>query len=224
MKDDLILFGEGLDQPIPDDGDTWVMERVNQIIQDAVEKKNPEIALNACRNLVIATKLSGKALAKILHTLYRYWDDFDTADDFWDTVYLRIGFNRAVVERYVRVGALLTEGVVPEDILPKLEQRNIGEMIPIANTIAQGYKIDPHEWNELVNEPDARSISRKLLEIRGEEPRKYGLRIYLDGDGSIWTEVTGENRKFVGHLEIEIDEPTVQRAINRIVDHAGIIR
>jgi len=224
MSDDLILFGEGLDQSVPDNNGEWVFRKVNQVIQRAVREKNPEIALEACRELVVVTKISGKALARILYMLFSYWEDFNATDDFWDTVYIRVGLSRHTVERYVRVGALLTENIVPPQFLPKLEERNIGEIIPIANAIAQGYDLQDSQWQEILQQPDATSIRQKIREFKMEAPRRYGLQIFMDSEGSLWCQTADSAAEFIGYLNIDDQSRNVQRAISRIVDHSGVMR
>jgi len=224
MSDDLILFGEGLDQSVPDNNGEWVFRKVNQVIQRAVREKNPEIALEACRELVVVTKISGKALARILYMLFSYWEDFNATDDFWDTVYIRVGLSRHTVERYVRVGALLTENIVPPQFLPKLEERNIGEIIPIANAIAQGYDLQDSQWQEILQQPDATSIRQKIREFKMEAPRRYGLQIFMDSEGSLWCQTVDSAAEFIGYLNIDDQSRNVQRAISRIVDHSGVMR
>ena len=65
MTDELII-DTSLDQPIPADNE-WILQKVEAIINEAIEKKDAEIALSACEQLIKISKLSGIGLAKLLY-------------------------------------------------------------------------------------------------------------------------------------------------------------
>lgn len=215
MSDELILFGTGLDQPIPDDD--WAIQKVDEIIQEAVQKKDPYIAIHAVQSLVKIAKLSGRALAKLLHFLRYNWEVFNSDENFDDVVYVESGLHRHTIDRYIRVHQLLLEAPVD------LSQRNMKELIPIANKIAQGWEFEKEEWNKLANAPDYATLSQDLREMTDEKPRKSALILQIDQHGSLWATKEGQ-RKFVGSLEIDDEDEIVQKAINRICDNSGVLR
>lgn len=222
MNDDLVLFGSGLDQPIPDDDIFWE-EEIDQILERAFREHDAEYAVNACENLVKIAKVTGKALATMLYKVKRHWDIFETTETFEEMVYPRIGLHPHTIERYVKIAEMFESHVIPKEFEEQVKQRNMGELVPIANAIAQGYEFDKDDWKRIIDAPDARSIGKEVREIKGQEPRKSGMMIMIDNRGTLWA-IDKEDRKFIGSLEIKDDEPLVKKAISRIIDSAGVMR
>jgi hypothetical protein len=222
MSSDEFLIITSLDQPLDID-DKEILQKAENVIQEAIEQQNAYIALNVCRELVGVGKLSGMALAKILYSIKDSWESFDIDDWFEDVVYEYIGLHQTTVTRYVRVWEMYAEEKIPKKFEEKIQQRNIKEQIPIANAIAQGCEIDDDDWKELADAPDLSTVLRVVRDISGKPPRKSSLQIYLDRDGSLWA--YQENQKgFVGSLEVDDKEELVKKAIERLVKNSGVMK
>ena len=219
MNDELVLFGTGLDLASPEDDNFW-MDRVEEVLEKAFREHDAEYALNACANLINIAKISGKALARMLYTLKTHWDVFDTLETFEDYAYPKLGLDPHTVTRYIKVEEMLRS--LPEGVDPNLTQRPIGQLIPIANAVAQGYEFDSEDWKRFSQAPTEREIRKEILDITGKEPRKSGVTIYMDKSGSLWAQNVDE-RKFIGSLEVQDDDPLIRKAINRIVDRTGVM-
>ena len=111
----------------------------------------------------------------------------------------------------------------PKLIVPELQQKSIGVLIPVANALAQGAEFEESTWNKIVDAPDRNSVSKIINEELGREERSNRLNIWMDRDGSLWAQ-TREERKFVGSLEITDDADIVQAAIERICRSAGVLK
>jgi len=222
MNDELVLFGTGLDQPIPDD-DTFWEDRIDEILEKAFKEQDVNYALNACESLVKIAKLSGRSLATMLYKLKVHWNIFEVAETFEELAYPKIGLHPHTIERYVKVAEMFETHAIPAELEEQIKQRNMGELIPIANAVAQGYEFDAEDWKDLADSPDFSTISKKVRDIKGQPPRKSSLTIMIDSMGSLWAMDTVD-REFIGSLEIENDEPLVKKAINRIIDNAGVMR
>lgn len=219
-SDELMLITP-FDQSIEND-DLSILDRIDEILKEAIEKKNAYIALNACKSLIQVTKISGLGLAKILYFIYMNWDEFGIEDEFEDVVYEYIGLHKYTVNRYVRVWGMHQEKKIPEKFEKEILQRNIKDQIPIATAIKQGYVIEEEDWSKLANASDFQEVSQIVREdIKGKERRKGTLQIFIDSMGSIWAIKEGW-RKFVGSLEIKDEDEMVQQAIQRIISNSGI--
>jgi hypothetical protein len=219
---DELLLVSALDQSIDTD-DESVMKRVDEIWKEAIKQKNAYIALNACKSLIQITKISGIGLAKILYLIYSNWDEFDIKDDFEDIVYEYIGLHKQTVDKYVKVWEMHQDNKIPEKFEKAIMQRNIKDQIPIAIALKQGYEIKEKEWGKLANASDFSEISKIVREeVKGKEPTKGSLYLYLDKMGTIWA-VRGGQREFVGSLEIHSDIEFVKQAIQRIIKNTGMM-
>jgi len=218
VNDELVLFGQGLDLSDPEE-DFW-MNEVEAVLEKAFKEHDAEYALNACSNLIKIAKVSGKALAKMLYTLKRGWDMFEITDTFEEYAYPRLGLHVHTIDRYIKVEEMLR--TLPEEA-QSIKDRPIGQLIPIANAVAQGYELNDEDWKRLDQAPTERDVRKAIQEITDKEPRKSGLTIYMDRQGSLWAQTTTEH-KFIGSLEIKDDDPIVQKAITRIVDRTGVMK
>jgi len=219
-NDELMLFS-GLDQPV-EITDDWAYQRIEDIINCSVAKRDAYIALDACKQLVSIGSLSGKTLAKGLYLIKKNWDQYDLDDEFEDIAFIHIGLHKHTVDRYVKVWALFEDGNIPDELKEEIQQRHIKELIPIANAVAQGYEIDVEQWQQLVNAADFYTISKLVRDIKHQVPRKSGITLQLSRAGEIWA-YNLDNRYFVGSLEVNNEEPTVQKAIERIKNNSNIL-
>jgi hypothetical protein len=219
MNDELVLFGSGMDLASPEDDNFW-MDRVEEVLEKAFQDHDAEYALNACANLIHIAKISGKALAKMLYALKHHWDVFEVDETFEDYAYPKLGLHSHTIERYIKVEEMLRS--LPEEA-QSISQRPIAQLIPIANAVAQGVEFDKEDWKALSQAPTESDIRAEIRDITGAEPRKSGVTIFLDRDGSLWAS-NKEERKFIGSLETTDDSTLVQKAITRIVDRAGVMR
>ena len=221
-NDDIMLVGS-LDQPIVTDNG-WILERIDVIIQESVQKHDAIIALNVCKQLVEISKTSGLALAKALYLIKINWDEYDVGDEFTNTVLDYTGLHQHTIDRYVSVWAMFANHNVPKDLLEEVIQRNIKDLIPVAKAIEQGYEIDRDNWEAIAEATDFAEVAKIVREdIKQKEPRKGSLQLYMDRTGTIWA-FQNDERKFVGSLEVTDEDEVVQKAINRIINGSGIIK
>lgn len=220
--DELLMIGQ-FDQEIDVD-DGWLLEKIDNIIQEALAQKDVYIALNSCKTLKSIIKTSGIGLSKLLYLIYHYWDEFGVEDEFEDIVFEYVGLHRHTVERYVRVWGMYAESKVPARFVQEIQKKNIKDQIPIANALVQGYTITPANWEALADAPDYNTVAQIIMEdVKQQESRKSSLKIYVDDRGTIWAKKGDEPRKFVGSLEIHSDEEIVKMAIQRIIKNTGML-
>lgn len=217
MSDDELAIFTGLDQSIPASID--VLQKVDQEIENAICNKDLDAAMSVAIKLVNAAKVSGLGLARVLFKLYERWEDFETGDEFTDTISSYLGLHPHTIDRYVKVQMMLNVSPVRSE----LEQHNIKDLIPIANAVAQGYEIENDQWEKMADAPDYATVAQIVRdEIKNKEPRKSSLQLHLDREGTIWAFVDQE-RFFVGSLEVSAQEPEIKQAIQRIKTSAGML-
>ncbi len=221
MPNDELMLLSNLDQSLATDNN-WVLERVEQIIQEAIQEKDAHKALNLCKTLREISQLSGLGLAKALYLIFINWDNFGIEDNFEAVAYEYLGLHKITVTNYVRIWSMFEDKIVPEDVAEALMQHNIKDLVPIANTIAQGYEIEEHDWEELAEAPDYSTVQIITRDIKGQPPRKNSLQLFLNPAGEIWA-YQQEQRYLIGYLEIDSNKETVQKAIERIKKAAGIM-
>lgn len=223
MTETDLLIIDPLDQFIDVNDDGHVLERVEQMIMDSIEKNDYNRAIHICVQLIQITKLSGLALAKSLYLIKSNWDKFGMSDNFDDTITSRTGLTKATIQRYTSVWSMYAEEKIPKTFIDEIQQMNIKSQIPIAQALEAGYEFTEADWEEISEAPDFSTVNAKLREIRGKEPRSQALILMMDRDGGIKA-IKQDNQIYIGWLNISDDNSIVQQAITRIEKGAGIIR
>jgi hypothetical protein len=186
----------------------------------AIQQGDLDMAIDFCSRLVNLQKMSGLALAKALWMIHDNWNRFEIDEDFKMIMAIRLDIHPHTVERYVRVYDLLLHA--PEEVVAQLESKNIGDLFPVANAVAQGYTVDDDTWKDIADAPSQTDVSRIVREdVKGAEPRATSLSLSINQAGEIWAWKSNQ-RYFIGSLEISNEDETVQKAIERIVKNSGI--
>jgi Asp-tRNA(Asn)/Glu-tRNA(Gln) amidotransferase C subunit len=222
MTDELIILSS-LDQSLPIDTD-WILNKVETIINESLEKKDAEIALVACEQLIKISGLSGVGLAKMLYLLETNWYKYERDDEFDEVAYVRFGKHKHTVGRYLAVyKELFAKDNIPEQYKKDIQQQPIRQLDYIAAALKQGEELDTNDWEKLAHAPDINTVLKVLREdVRGKPPRKGSLQLFMDDLGSLWATFE-KDRFFVGSLEVDNEEEAVQKAIERIKKGAGIL-
>ena len=192
---------------------------VDTLMQDALDRDDPYVVLVEVRKLLDAKELVGKTLAKSLYLLHQSWYNFSLSgqESFNDIINASLNLTPGTVQRYVKLWHHMKE--LPESIQSKPTR----ELIPITNALSQGYEFDEDDWDNLERATSLNEIQKIVTtDVKGQEPRKSGLRIYLEQDGSLvcWYQ---DERYAVGYLDVKSSDDPVERAINRICNSAGVI-
>lgn len=217
-----IIIETPLDQPSTLSIDlSWVDEKVLGYIKDS----DLDAATNMVLDMKRAAQLSGMSLAISLYYLEKYWERFETDTNFFDELMVRTGFHRNTITTYTKVGKLLREEA-PEGVREQLSNLRVNQLIPIANAVAQGYEIGNETWQELVATEDEAAV-REIIrdDVKESDPRESSLRLWVTRDGTIFAyKGKKSQQKYVGSLEVESDDPDVQKAVERIIKNAGMLR
>lgn len=222
MNDDELMLVGPLDQPLPAESNE-ILRKVEALILEAAEEHNQWKALNVCKELVQVQKLSGLGLARALFLVRKNWSKFEASERFEDVAYAYIGLHRHTVDRYINVWEMFEAGYVPKDIEEQIRQRNIKDLIPIANAVAQGYTISEPMWAKIAEAPDFTTVAKIIREdIKGAEPRSSGIMLSVDAEGNLWAFSEGQ-QYFVGWLEPDSPYDVVRKASERIIANAGIM-
>jgi len=222
-NDDIMLIGD-LTSDIEVDDD-WVLNKIDEVIVESVEKHSALVALNVGKQLRDISRISGLALDKLIYGMHNNWESYnDVNDNFVDVVTSYIDIHTDNVMRYANVWAMFDGNVVPDELREEIQGKNIKDLIPIGLAISQGYDIEQKDWEAIAEAHDLTGVAKVLREdVKNKPPRKGSLQLYMDRTGTIWA-FQNEERKFVGSLEVTDEDDVVQKAINRILNGAGVIK
>ena len=221
MSEELMLMGS-LDQPTKVDTSS-IFQQIDEKIQESVNKRSSIIALNVCRELVGIGQVTGLALAKALYLVWQNWSDYDDVEgDFEEAIIEYVGLHKSTIHRYIKVWRMFDQKQVPDNVREGLQQRNIKDLIPIANIVSEGYEICDEDWDDLINASNFQEVSVKTRDIQGKPPRKQALQIMMDKEGTLRA-IKDNKFGHVGFLAVDEDNEVSQQAIERIKKSSGIM-
>jgi hypothetical protein len=212
----------GLDQSLTVDT-TPMLEKIDEVVQESIERGDVYYALDFGVNLIQVAQVSGMGLAKLFYLLREKWHMFEIGDNFNDVAYSYVGRTKATVDRYVRVWEMYENKLIPKEFEDEIRQKNIKDQIYIATLGAQGYEPTEDEWQDIVNAPDYSSVAKKVREIKGKEPTKSALLIFISESGELSAQQEGVTQ-FVGYLDIKDAGDIGKKAIQRLLKSAGVLQ
>lgn len=200
-----------------------MLETVDGIIIDAAQNENPELVMNAARSLLGMSKVSGIALAKLLHGMRSIWNKLNI-DDVDDKTLVReqLGIEPVTFKRYVQTWTMFDQGYVPKDLSQRIMQRPMKDLVAISSCVAHGFEPTKAQWRELASASNNAEVREILRKIKGTPPKKNSVTILLDKDGTLHV-MNGKGKHFVGNLVIDDKDPLVAKAVARIISHSGIV-
>ena len=176
------LVFSGLDQTLPmQKAQTDLLERVDAIIGQAVEDKNPDVAAGAMASLAGISRMSGLASAKFIYTFKFAWKNFPQSkvQSFEDYANDKLGYHKSTVKRYYNVWDMLVSHDIPKEYSDKLKLQPIRCLISIATMWTQGVQVDSNQWMKLANAPDPSTVNKIVREIKKVEPKTGSIQIEM---------------------------------------------
>lgn len=225
-SDDELAIGTKIDGHIdmPTQDIEWANTKVQRIVDEAIADKDLEKIWSACREIVKVTRLSGLMLAKTLYLVKKNWDVFEQEDEFEGVAWVMTGLNKYTINRYINVWAMFEENIIPAHLQENILQRNIKDLVPVASAIAQGFDIEPDQWERISDADNGQVIEEITRAIKGTPPRRNSIRMYITKTGDVWA-MKGDDKEahYVGHLEVKSEDEVVRSAIVRIANTIGFI-
>lgn len=197
-----------------------MMSAIDNVLIQLNDTGNIQKAVKVLNDLDRIDNVTGHAKAYLLYGMNIWWSA-NKSGDFGDQIESCSSTKKITVERYVNVWQQIEDENIPK----KIQSRPMRDLVPIGNMLAQGYEPTKEQWNEIHLASNSSEILDVIRQVKGKKPRKSGLKIYLEKEGSL--NVWKDNKKtYVGFLDIEEarSNPDVAKAIERIVSSAQIIR
>jgi hypothetical protein len=164
--------------------------------------------------------VSGHAKAKFLYGFNEWWGQNKPDENFGDHLESTTSTKAVTAKRYITVWRYVDDYTIPKEIA----QRPMRELVPIANTLSQGFSISKDQWRKIGLCSNDRELGDVLRVIKGKQPRKSAKILRLERDGSLYL-YKNDVKKFIGFLNIKDAQADkdVAEAIEKIKISAGII-
>ena len=229
MSDDssLVISGGTDISPMFTQKDFDFLDEVDTVIERSIIQADPTYAFNFGRLLWKDGHLKGLALAKFLSKMGQQWNIFqmgDVTERIEDAVTAEIGISPQTVRKYSNMWESLFENdEIPELTRKMLYGKPIGSLLLLTAVARDGEDVN---WEEVANASTKNEIRDIVREARGEQTSsKTALRIVLDRSGLLKCRVGMDGEEFdfgtINLTEASLN-PTVKKAVTRIVERAGI--
>jgi hypothetical protein len=214
-----------IDQSIPIKMEQTLFDRIDNVLAQSLQEKDPVIALSVGKGLLGVVRLGGLGLAKLLHGVNSRWKDYEYSGTIYALAEDELGIlAKATINRYIAVWEMITGGYIPNDVLDEVKVKPMRQLVPMASLITQGFDVSTKDWVRLAHATDAGEVAEIVREIKGKPPKKQSMKIVLEADGQLnaWN---GGKIVNIGMLRVENEtDEIVAKAIERIVNNSGIIR
>lgn len=197
-----------------------VLDAVDTVIDNLHQTNDVYQATTVLKTLEKIGEVAGKAKAKLLFGIHRWWLE-NNMGDFTEYVKTQTTLSPTTVDRYVTVQTYLESGEIPEDI----SIRPMRELVPIAKALSQGHNISRKQFDKIAKANSQNEIQDILRNVKNKAPRKSSMQIYWEADGSLNVWQNGQ-KVFIGFLDKKAYENVdlAKKAINRLLDTTGVIR
>ncbi len=212
---DIELVG-GLDQTLPiEKAHQAVMNRVEDLVTDAVSNGNPDLIFRAMRSLLGVGRVSGLALSKLIYLTKFQWKNFKRKTDFFDTMEEEVGRKKVTLQRYYRVWEMLVEKDIPREYSDKLQLHPMKSLIPMSNLLEQGYEVASNQWKKLAEAPDVATVNKLCREIKGKPAKEGSLQMEWDDVNSELT-MWKNGKPHVVYLQFDHEDVVIPEGLSRL--------
>jgi hypothetical protein len=196
------------------------LESVEGLLSTIYENSDFELGANALRSLYAAGRAIGYSTVKLCHGMHLLWiKEGRDPEQFWGWMQDTTPLKRITIERYIKAwDAYLELGD------SRLLTRPTKDLVALGSAMSQGYEVSQEDVEKLLETKSNGEFLGTIREIKGAEPRKNSITLYLETDGTInaWTK---DGVVYVGYLDTKgaINNDTLDKCITRITRSAGLI-
>ena len=223
MNDEVGLILSNLDSPIPLNETKSIFEKIDQVIDKAIEEKNGWKAINVCLEIYQVARLSSISFAKALYETIINWDKFGIDEDVIAVLIDKLGVHRNTINRYVNAWSVIQSGKIPEEHTERLVGRGIADIIKVTKMIEGGYEPNPEQWEHIVDSSCRTELEEAIREVTHEPVSDRVIYPVMEIDGTVNVFHQGE-KYYVGKLDTASGIYAVQKTIYRMTVGGGVTR
>lgn len=210
----------------------------DKTLGDSLEKGSLAMvaeALRRFRNLGWASALSA---ARLLHGVNTNWQEWEHEQDdtFVSWAVRETGYDAQTIRKRFCEWEFLNGDYIPKLYREKISGYTIRQLDKIygicvsakenkdggyLNIVEEDYQITDEHWLALSEAVDEAMVADVVREIKDKEKNSNHMSLKITEDGTLYVH-QGKNSQTVGHLFVDSENETVQKAIRRICENAGI--
>ena len=165
-----------------------------------------------------------RARSIILEGMDKIWKpEKHEGETFLQATVRETGLHPVTINRHTKNERLLSSGVIPEEYKESIETSGEKSLVQIANVVDAGFELEDKDWRSLAEASgDDRKVGRIVRKIKGVAPRSNFYAITLDERG-VLVGHTKDAHVELGRLNVDSDNPIVQKGISRLTGCSGVL-
>lgn len=199
-----------------------LLDRLDDVIVSLHQTGSDKEIKKAFTAMEEVNKVSGLAKAKLLYGWGNWYGVTQQAEkrneEFVDMIESETGTKSVTTRRYILTWSYIEDCTIPKEI----QNRPMDDLVKIATTLDADFEITAENWKELKRAANSAEVRDILRQIKGQAPRKSSTRKVLSRNGSLDLFDSEGGRHFVGNLEVNSDDPLVQKFIRQLVQNLGV--
>lgn len=202
---------------------TSIEQRTRQILVEVVEKKDFDAGFDFINDLYDHGRKFGELIGMMIEGMERAWvPEEHEGETFLQAAVRRTPLHPTTIRRHSKIQRFLDSNIMPDNVSGKIKEAGQKSLVRIANA-ADKFDLTQKDWNKIAEvADDEKSLSMVLRKITDTAPRSNFLAITCDERGILMAHTAVEHIEF-GRLNVNIQNPVVRRAIDRIVSSSGIL-
>jgi hypothetical protein len=228
MTDELVLHGDGLDQPIPLTQDVnEIFESVDAFVEEAAGRQDVEAIMVEGERLAGNIKIEGLSLARLIYKAGSHWSKFGLGETFEVMAMTRWGISAQTVRKYTAIMRGVFENEhVPEEDKPMLAEKPIRTLNRLVRPATKD-ELSVATWGKIAKAADDSEV-RGILQANSKNPKVVGpkpMSLMLYPDGTLYA-FEGNKRSTLGVLrtsEEDLKDKLRWKGIQRIRSGAGVL-
>ena len=199
---------------------------LDQILETAerIAAQDIPTVLNYLDSLNRVGQTTWFAMAHIMYLLSMRWDA-DKYGEFYETMAIKYGKSAETTRRMVEIWRwVIVEPKHSKKRLAMILSKPPSGLWYVKSASKEG-QLGEEEWKRIERAPNKQELRQIMLDVRGEYRRgKDALKIMIEEDGILKARKGNKAYAYVGRLNVEMEDPVVVEAIERIINSSGVFR
>ena len=223
QESEIVVSGSDI-SPLLNKGDIEFLDSIDGVIARAIVQADPGVVFEFGRSLWRDGHVKGLGLAKLLGKTAQQWSVFqmgEVQERFEDAISAEIGISAQTARKYADMWEALFENPSISSYVKKaLYGKPIKSLLLLT---AAARDEDDIDWDQVAAASTVNEVRDLVRDARGGKTSSgTSVSIIMSASGELRAKC-GESSAIIGRLNVDIDDPIIKKAIQRIVDRSGIL-
>ena len=200
------------------------LSKTKEILREIKKTGNFDAGFQFVKSLNEMGSTFDRAKSIMLEGMDKVWKpEKHEGETFLQATVRLTGLHPVTIVRHTKNERLLNSGIIPDVYKESIETSGEKSLVQIANVVDAGFELEDKDWRSLAEASgDDRKVGRIVRKIKGVAPRSNFYAITLDERG-VLVGHTKDAHVELGRLNVDSDNPIVQKGISRLTGCSGVL-